>query len=256
MLSLSLLFFLFCLFCDLDRSHVSDLNFKKNINTHTTRKMMMTKRKTSLLAIGATATLMALAPTAVRADAYGDAAHSCEYLAAVITCAAIEGADACAADTDCAWDAAEEECGGSETLTQNFVTATVPPEDGDEVAAGQALYTECAAKAEADCTGSCEWMTSSTSCGVSEAGVKSKITNELGALHLYRQLRCGEHTAEAACSAESKICEWNSAGAGECEPLVTPQEYLDVCNISPASRLTKVSAVVSAVFVAALASLA
>jgi hypothetical protein len=220
--------------------------------------MMTTKRKTSLLAIGATATLMALAPTAVRADAYGDAAHSCEYLDVIIKCATITGADACAADTNCVWEAAEGYCGGSATVTQNFVTATVPPEDGDEVAAGMALYTECGAKAEADCTGSCEWMTSSTTCGLSEAGVKSKVTNELGALHVYRQLRCGAHTAEAACSAESTICEWNSAGDGECEPLVTPQEYLDVCNISlsPASRLTKVSAVVSAVFVAALASLA
>lgn len=220
---------------------------------------MMTKRKTStLLAIGATATLMALAPTAVHADAYGDAAHSCEYLNVAIKCAAITGADACAADTDCVWEAAESYCGGSATVQQNFVTATVPPQDGPEVAAAMALALECTAKAEADCTGSCEWMTSSTSCGLSEAGVKSVITNELGALNIYRGMRCGSHTAEAACSAESTICEWNSEGAGECEPLVTPQEYLAVCNVSvsPASRLTKVSAVVSAVFVAALASLA
>jgi len=238
---------------------VSDLTQStlKKISTHTsTRKMMMTKRKTSLLAIGATATLMALAPTAVHADAYGNTAHSCEYLDVAIKCSTITGADACAADTNCAWEAAEDYCGGSATVQQNFETATVPPEDGDEVAAGIALASECAAKAEADCTGSCEWMTSSTSCGLSEAGVKSKITNALGALHLYRQLRCEAHTAEAACSAESKICEWNSEGDGECEPLVTPEEYLAVCNISPASRLTKVSAVVSAVFVAALASLA
>lgn len=219
---------------------------------------MTTKRKTSLLAIGATATLMALAPTAVHADAYGNAAHSCEYLNVVINCATITGADACAADTNCAWEAAEGYCGGSATVQQNFMTATIPPEDGAEVLAGVALFTECGAKAEADCTGSCEWMTSSTTCGLSEAGVKSKITNTLGALHMYRALKCGALTAEAACSAESQICEWNSAGAGECEPLVTPQEYLAVCNISvsPASRLTKVSAVVSAVFVAALASLA
>jgi len=222
--------------------------------------MMMTKRKTSLLAIGATATLMALAPTAVHADAYGDAAHSCEYLTKIKDCALITSETTCGADSSCVWvtEGDESFCGTTATVQQNFATATIPPEDGAEVLAAAALLLECGAKAEADCTGSCEWMTTPTArCGLSEAGVKTKITNTLGALHMYREFKCDEYKVEADCNANTAECEWDTAKS-ECGGNVSVEEYLAACNISvsPASRLTKVSAVVSAVFVAALASLA
>ena len=221
---------------------------------------MTTKRKTSLLAIGATATLMALAPTAVRADAYGDTAHSCEYLTKIKDCALLTSETTCGTDSSCQWvtEDGDSFCGPTTTVQQNFVTATVPPTDHAEVAAGIELGGQCAVKAQADCTDSCEWMTTPTArCGLSEAGVKSKITNELGALHLYRDLKCREYSVEADCNANSAICEWDTEDT-TCGGNVSVEEYLDVCNISlsPASRLTKVSAVVSAVFVAALASLA
>ena len=218
---------------------------------------MVSRRKTSLLALGATATLMALAPTAVNADAYGNTAHSCEYLNTIKECALLETEATCGANTSCTWATEDGEsfCGTTATVQQNFVTATVPPTDHAEVVAGTALAVECALKAEADCTDSCEWMTTpSARCGLSEAGVKSKVTNSLGALNLYRQLKCQEYTSEADCNANSAICEWDTA----CGANVSVEEYLAACDISlsPASRLTKVSAVVSAVFVAALASLA
>ena len=220
--------------------------------------MMMTKRKTSLLALGATATLMALAPTAVNADAYGNAAHSCEYLNKIKECALLGTEATCGTDTtNCLWitEDGDSFCGTTTAVQENFVTATVPPTDHAEVVAGTALGVECALKAEADCTDSCEWMTSpSARCGLSEAGVKSKITNSLGALNLYRQLKCQEYTSEADCNTNTAECEWDTT----CRANVSVEEYLEACDISlsPASRLTKVSAVVSAVFVAALASLA
>lgn len=222
---------------------------------------MMTKRKTSLLAIGATATLMALAPTAVRADAYGNAAHSCEYLTKWKDCTDITSATTCLSDTNCMWVTEDGEtfCSATETVQQNFKTATVPPEDHAEYLAGVVpLGVECVAKAQADCTGSCEWMTTPTArCGLSEAGVKSKITNTLGALNMYRALKCNAYTVQADCNANTAECEWDT-DESECGGNVSVEEYAAACNISlsPASRLTKVSAVVSAVFVAALASLA
>jgi hypothetical protein len=220
--------------------------------------MMMTKRKTSLLALGATATLMALAPTAVNADAYGNTAHSCEYLSKIKECALLGTEATCGADTSCLWTTEDGDsfCGTTPTVQQNFVTATVPPADHAEVTAVGLLVDECDAKAQADCTGSCEWRTTPTAfCGISEAGIKSKITNTLGALNLYRANKCSAYTSEADCNANSAICEWADA---TCEANVSVEEYLATCDISlsPASRLTKVSAVVSAVFVAALASLA
>ena len=131
--------------------------------------MMMTKRKTSLLALGATATLMALAPTAVNADAYGNTAHSCEYLSKIKECALLGTEATCGADTSCLWTTEDGDsfCGTTPTVQQNFVTATVPPADHAEVTAVGLLVDECDAKAQADCTGSCEWRTTPTAfCGI------------------------------------------------------------------------------------------
>ena len=219
---------------------------------------MMTKRKTSLLALGATATLMALAPTAVNADAYSNTAHSCEYLNNLKACSLLGTEATCGADTSCLWTTEDGDsfCGTPATVISNYEASIKLPEGNAEMAAGTALYAGCTGKStEADCTGSCEWHTISNSCGVSEAALKETLSNEISAMGLYRQLKCSEVTVEGDCTGTE--CEWNGT-AGECEGKEYAVEvFIDICKtVSPASRLTKVSAVVSAVFVAALASLA
>jgi len=216
----------------------------------------MTKRKTSLLALGATATLMALAPTAVNADAYGTTAHTCEYVTQSANCGASYSTEtACNAATGCAWTGSL--CTGDSTTVNNLGASFDVPDGHAEKAAANAVQEECAGKAtEADCTGSCEWFTGSPSgCMISEATAKEKFSNALTALDEYTSLRCDvQLKTEAACNADS-MCQWNTADS-VCDGNVSIDKLLALCDISPASRLTKVSAVVSAVFVAALASLA
>jgi hypothetical protein len=217
---------------------------------------MVSRRKTSLLALGAMATLMALAPTAVNADAYGDTAHSCEYVNKVTTCQKLTNSDTCGADTNCLWYE-DSFCDASHTLGVGSYSAIHLPQSSDEYTAVSNADESCSEKnAEADCTGSCEWITATTTCIINEATVKEKVTNALTAFRIYRDFKCkGSHVTEAACDADSK-CEWARENT-ECTGFVFISEYSGLCaNVSPASRLTKVSAVVSAVFVAALASLA
>ena len=189
--------------------------------------MTMTKRKTSILALGATATLMALAPTAVHAVAsYGTTAQSCEYVAQIATCGTHTTSGTCGADTNCAWKADDSVCDGSGAFFNEFFATTLPGPGAAENDLADAAHAECAAKtSEAICTGTCEWITSASKCTPTEANLKTKVTNEIGAVDLYRQMKCGYITTDSDCSADSD-CEW---GGTECTATISEEEYKEMC---------------------------
>ena len=193
-------------------------------------------------------------------DRYGTTAQSCEYLQKGADCARLATSSACVANTDCAWNTENSECDISEALQQNFLSATIPTEDDAEYMAAGTEFIACMAKDSVEeCTGTCEWIAASANCILNEATVNVKITNELGALNLYRSKKCEYSYSDALdCEADAH-CEIDETGGG-CTGKVSIEEYLALCpnvnlpeNLSPASRLTKVSAVVSTVFVAGLA---
>ena len=251
------------------------LSHQKNkqlfIYTIYTRAKKMVK-KNSYVAIGAAAaTLMALAPTAVQAAAsYGTTAQSCEYLQKGADCAGLATSSACVANTDCAWNTENSECSITEALQQDFLSVSIPTEDdSDYIAAGEAFASCLMEDFDDECpTSTCEWLSESGQCILNEATVNATITNSLGAFNLYRSKKCEYryYMNGTACLADPH-CEIDEGGES-CTGKVSIEDYLSLCpsvnlpeNLSPApppaaspaSRVTKVSAVVSTAFVAGLA---
>jgi len=229
-------------------------------------------KKNSYVAIGAAAaTLMALAPTAVQAAAsYGTTAQSCEYLQKGADCAGLATSSACVANTDCAWNTENSECSITEALQQDFLSVSIPTEDdSDYIAAGEEFASCLMEDFDDECpTSTCEWLSESGQCILNEATVNATITNSLGAFNLYRSKKCEYryYMNGTACLADPH-CEIDEGGES-CTGKVSIEDYLSLCpsvnlpeNLSPApppaaspaSRVTKVSAVVSTAFVAGLA---